>query len=114
MPRDQSKHTVDTTLSVELADAGPTVEVPARVSFTYHPGDPHPPRPTDLSPPDPETVEDVEIEIDTSADGDAANWHRIKDPGIEARLLRALGEDLSEHAREQRQAEYEAAREPTG
>lgn len=112
MPRDPSTHTIETTLYVEINAAGVPVEVLARLSFTYHPGDQRPPRPTDIDPPEPETIEDVRLEVLLGQQDGARHWRRLKDSTLEARLLQGIDHDLAAYAQDGRQAEYEAAREP--
>lgn len=107
MPKTSSSHQIQTILTLELGQVGTTVEIPARISWTYHPGDSRPPRPTDIDPPEPELIEDVRLEV---CPGNQGHWRPVKDPALELLLLTRVDEDLCSIAAAERQAQYEDAR----
>lgn len=112
MPRDTSTHTLHTTLYVELGSTtGPHLELPAFIEWTFQPGDNRPPRPTDIDPPEPDSIEDVTVRVRLGNEDSPIQYRRIKDPTLETALLRGLEQDLLTVAQEDRQAEYEAAQE---
>lgn len=90
---------------------GPDEEITCRVSFTFQPGCPaYTPRGeyAPIDPPEPDMVEDVEIEVQTGEDENRRPiWQRLGPPALHDRLARHFEEHpegLIEFAKERRAA----------